>query len=338
MDCNSQYPIHVIFVEAATQTMNAKQVTKSHLVHFLSRHTFLSNFHRQNNPYSNTYKLGWRNHPNFAWNQNNVKQPPPGFPPQEKKSNLEDMMAKFLSTAETRVQNQEASIQNLKVQIGQLANLVSRRTQGSLPSNTEKNPKEQVKAMALRSGKQLDEPTTKVTESNIQEDSTIIEEKEETTTQEERLNLNKKSKEKGVKNSDLTSEKYMPHLPYPQRLKQDKLDKHFSKFLEIFKKLQINIPFAEALSQMPSYAKFLKEILSNKRRLEERGTIMLTEECSAIPQNKKLGLGKVKATTVSLQLADRSIKRPWGIIEDVLVKVDKFIFPMDFIVLDMEED
>ena len=53
---------------------------------------------------------------------------------------------------------------------------------------------------------------------------------------------------------------------------------------------------------------------------------------------RKLGLGEVKSTTISLQLADRSIKYPRGVIEDVLVKVDKFIFPADFIILDMDED
>ena len=53
---------------------------------------------------------------------------------------------------------------------------------------------------------------------------------------------------------------------------------------------------------------------------------------------RKLGLGEMKQTTISLQLADRSIKYPRGITEDVLVKVDKFIFPVDFVVLDMEED
>ena len=53
---------------------------------------------------------------------------------------------------------------------------------------------------------------------------------------------------------------------------------------------------------------------------------------------KCLGLGEARPTTVTLQLADRSLKHPRGIIEDVLVKVDKFIFPADFIVLDMEED
>ena len=41
---------------------------------------------------------------------------------------------------------------------------------------------------------------------------------------------------------------------------------------------------------------------------------------------------------MSIQLADKSIKYPRGIIEDILVKVDKFIFPVDFVVLDMDED
>jgi hypothetical protein len=50
----------------------------------------------------------------------------------------------------------------------------------------------------------------------------------------------------------------------------------------------------------------------------------------------QLGLGELKPTTVTLQLADRSMKRPRGIIEDVLIKVDKFYFPVDFIVIDTE--
>ena len=53
---------------------------------------------------------------------------------------------------------------------------------------------------------------------------------------------------------------------------------------------------------------------------------------------RRLGLGEASPTIVTLQLADRSLKHPRGVIEDVLVKVDKFIFPVDFIVLDMEED
>ena len=169
-------------------------------------------------------------------------------------------------------------------------------------------------------------------------------------------------------------------IPYPQCLKKNKLDKQFTKFMEVFKKLHINIPFADALEQMPSYVKFMKDILSKKRRLSDFEIVNLTKECSAILQRKLLqklkdpgnftipctignaifkralcdlgasinlmplsifrclGLGEARPTTVTLQLADRSLKHPRGVIEDVLVKVDKFIFPADIIVLDMEED
>ncbi|KAJ9167432.1 hypothetical protein P3X46_022086 [Hevea brasiliensis] len=145
---------------------------------------------------------------------------------------------------------------------------------------------------------------------------------------------------------------YKPPLPYPQRFQKAKLDKQFRKFLEVLKKLYINIPFIDAISQMPSYAKFLKEILSNKRRLEDYETMALTEECSALLQNKlppklkdpgnsiceKLKVGDLKPTTIPLQLADRSIKYPVGILENVPLKVRKFFIPVDFVVLEMEED
>ncbi|XP_075085067.1 uncharacterized protein LOC142168303 [Nicotiana tabacum] len=130
---------------------------------------------------------------------------------------------------------------------------------------------------------------------------------------------------------------------------------------------------------MPSYAKFLKEILSSKRKLEEVFVVMLTEKYSAILQNKlpqklgnpgsftipctlggvyfekalcdsgasinlmpfsifrKLNLGEIKDICVSLQFADQSTKKPKGIIENVLVRVDKFLFHVDFIVLEMKE-
>ena len=58
-----------------------------------------------------------------------------------------------------------------------------------------------------------------------------------------------------------------------------------------------------------------------------------------LPYNvyEMLGLGKLQPTSVTLQLVDRSIKRPRGILEDVLVKVGKFILPTDFIVIDIKE-
>ena len=97
---------------------------------------------------------------------------PPGFQPQEKKSNLEDAltqlttnMSQFMTKIETTFQNQAASIRNLEVQVGHIANLLSNRQHGSLPSNTETNPKEQVNAIILWSDKQFDEPQKRSKES-----------------------------------------------------------------------------------------------------------------------------------------------------------------------------
>ncbi|XP_073154041.1 uncharacterized protein [Henckelia pumila] len=81
---------------------------------------------------------------------------------------------------------------------------------------------------------------------------------------------------------------------------------------------------------MSYYAKFMKDVMARKRRLEEFETVNLTEDA--------LELGKVKPTKITLQLADCSLTYPRGIVENVLVKVDKFIFHADFVVLDMEED
>ena len=77
------------------------------------------------------------------------------------------------------------------------------------------------------------------------------------------------------KDPKITSPKpYTLPLPLSQRMAKLKLDLQFRKFLEVLNKLYINILFTDALSQMPSYAKFLKEILSNKRKLEEHENVM----------------------------------------------------------------
>ena len=88
-----------------------------------------------------------------------------------------------------------------------------------------------------------------------------------------------------AKDRPTTIEPNVP-IPYPQRLKKNKLDKQFTKFMEVFKKLHINIPFTDALEQMPSYVKFIKDILSRKRRFSDFEIVNLTEECSAILQRK----------------------------------------------------
>ncbi|XP_056685601.1 uncharacterized protein [Spinacia oleracea] len=121
-----------------------------------------------------------------------------------------------------------------------------------------------------------------------------------------------------------------PKLPYPQRFMRHKLDVQFSKFLEVLRKLHVSIPFTDALKQMPTYSRFLKEILSGKRDCDVKETVNLTENCSATILNQM---------PPKLKDPDRSVKYPIGKVEDVPLRVVKFIIiPVDFVVLDIDED
>ena len=64
------------------------------------------------------------------------------------------------------------------------------------------------------------------------------------------------------------------------------LEKKYAKFLEVLKKLEIHIPFMDAIKEMPSYEKFLKGVMSNKRKLPEVGMKVLRGQCSAILEHK----------------------------------------------------
>ncbi|GAU51100.1 hypothetical protein TSUD_411810 [Trifolium subterraneum] len=176
---------------------------------------------------------------------------------------------------------------------------------------------------------------------------------------------NKVAKEKGKgmeEKEDPKEKENSPNakLPYPRRKKAKAKDhQQFKKFMKMLHNLQMNIPFAEALEQMSVYAKFMKELLTKKRKPLDDDTVDMTEECSAIiqkklPQKKKdpgtsinlmpLSMMKkipgavAKPTKMKLSLADRSTVHPYGILHDVLVRVAEFVFPVDFVILDMEDD
>ncbi|XP_050875819.1 uncharacterized protein LOC127079485 [Lathyrus oleraceus] len=62
---------------------------------------------------------------------------------------------------------------------------------------------------------------------------------------------------------------YKPLISYTQRLKETKLDNQYKKFVKMIEKLHVEIPFTENITQIPSYAKFLKDILTNKHKLDD---------------------------------------------------------------------
>ncbi|XP_076896197.1 uncharacterized protein LOC143549082 [Bidens hawaiensis] len=316
----------------------------------------------QNNAYSNPYNPGWRNHPNFSWKDNgdsqnqSQNQKPPGF---DQNPNYQNQPQNQSYPQKPQFQGSSSSGQS------------SGGSSGSLPSNTEINPNVEAKAITLRSGR----PTIPV-DASVSTPKPIADEIETETPGEVHPRV---TPESTAQTSELVRT-YVPPIPYPGRLKKQKMEEQYGKFLELFKQLHINLPFLDALKEMPKYAKFLKEVLSNKKKLEELSCVTLNEECSAVLQNKmpkkmtdpdsftipcligslsvsnaladlgasinlmpysvfaKLDLGEPKPTRMSIQLADRSVKYPRGIVENMLVKIDKFVFPVDFVILDMDED
>nr|XP_009799660.1 PREDICTED: uncharacterized protein LOC104245704 [Nicotiana sylvestris] len=196
-------------------------------------------------------------------------------------------------------QQLRSDFRNLERKMGQLVANQNTRPTGALPSDTEKNP--QVNATTLRNGRELEE-------------------------------VPKKRKDKPIPEGELI----------PKSTHESKKDEA----------IQLNIPLVDVLREIPKYAKYIKDIVAHKRRLTEFEIVALTEECTSRVQNKlpqkfkdpgsftipKLGLGAPRPTTVMLQLADRSIQYPEGVIEEVLLQIGKFIFPANFIILDYEAD
>ena len=166
--------------------------------------------------------------------------------------------------------------------------------------------------------------------------------------------------------------------PFPQALKAKKKAINQAEMLEVLRQVKVNIPLLDMIIQVPTYAKFLKDLCIVKRGLNVDKKAFMTEQVSAVIQcktpvkykdpgcptisvniggtcmekalldlgasvnilpysmYKQLGLGELKPTSITLSLTDRSIKIPKGTVEDVLIQVDKFYYPVDFVVLDTE--
>jgi len=212
--------------------------------------------------------------------------------------------------------------------------------------------------ITLRSGKVIEKPILEPCE---KDDELIFEGKEEV-------------KSEHCKEKTDSS----PALSFPHAMTKQRKVNHNSEIFKTFKQVRINIPLLDTIKQVPSYAKFLKDLCTMKRKLNVKKKAFLAEQVSVILQNnndlkykdpgcptiscfigehkieralldlgasvnllpylvyQSLNLGELKPTSVTLLLADRSVKVPGGIIKDVLVQVNKFIYPVDFIVLDTQ--
>ncbi|KAJ9556957.1 hypothetical protein OSB04_011571 [Centaurea solstitialis] len=178
----------------------------------------------------------------------------------------------------------------------------------------------------------------------------------------------KEVREETVRPKESATKHVPTRVPYPARLRKEKKEAQY----------HINVPLVDLIAGVPSYARFLKEFVANKARMGAEEIAFLNAECSATLSDtlkkgdpgsfiipcyfgksvscraladlgasinlmplsfyQKLGLKNLKSTRMTIQLADRSIKYPVGIAEDVTVRVDKFVFPADFVILDIKDE
>ncbi|GJT61099.1 reverse transcriptase domain-containing protein [Tanacetum coccineum] len=260
---------------------------------------------------------------------------------------------------ETVAKNHQASIQNLENKFDRLADKQSGRPFGSLPSNTQPNPRgskayqppqarnEHVNVVFTRSGKSYNPPDNPDDQHNNSKNPINFDSDDE---DDEPTPQPKIQPTKLVKETPLPKP-YKPKIPYPQRLRKEKMKAQYGKFLDMSQVVRINVPFVDVLAGMPNYGKFLKELISNKHKIEQIFAAFLSDESSAMIQNKvppKLGdpgsflipciFNKTFSCNALDDLADRSFQYPVGIAKNMLVEVGKFTFLADFVILEMEED
>ena len=262
-----------------------------------------------NAPYGNTYNPNWRNHPKLSWKPKppayaptgaqqqfcstsaQQQQPPPSSPVEHAILNLSKVVGTFVE--EQKVLNVQTNQKNEAVEnslnkkldimhseISRLSNQQQGPENGKFPSQTQQNPKEvheigsssnpnaridEVKAIVtLRSGKELrpavPAPTTTA--------PTIVDPLEE----------EQSAKREEVKPS------VPPHFPLALRKKKNLVNQ--TKILEVLRQVKVNIPLLDMIKQVPTYAKFLKDLCTVKRDFNVNKKAFLTEQVSAIIECK----------------------------------------------------
>nr|GEX81202.1 reverse transcriptase domain-containing protein [Tanacetum cinerariifolium] len=225
----------------------------------------------------------------------------------------------------------------------------------SLPSNTIPNLRNEAKAITTRSGISYDGPP--IPPPVVEKEPEATKDTEQPSTE----NIQPPSVQVPKKDKEPVDEPFVvpkpkANLPYPSRLAKQKLcekdDILAAKLMEIFRDLHFELSFADALIHIPKSAPMFKKLLNNKDKLIELTKTPLNENYSAVVLKKlseklgasinlvslsiwkKLRLPTLNDTKMVLELADQTISKPTGVAENVFVKVGKFYFPADFVVLD----
>jgi hypothetical protein len=260
----------------------------------------------------------------------------------------------------------------LETQIAQLAAALPHPNGRDFPGQPAVPIKENVKVVITRSGKIIVEPKAK---SKKMSPTGPVEEEEKAEAEVEVVpRLEKEEENFGKASPKDISDTHL--LPFPHQAKKPVEDEKFSHFMEVIRRMYVHIPMLDAM-QVLTYARYLKDILNQKRPIPKMGSLVFVERCSAtildgLPDKMgdpgvptiscligtqkfgqalcdleesvsvmpkviydQLNHDSLVPTSMHLQLADQSIQRPIGIVEDILVRIRNCFVPMDFVVLKM---
>ncbi|CAL9001020.1 unnamed protein product, partial [Prunus brigantina] len=263
-----------------------------------------------NDPYSQSYNPGWRNHPNFSWRNTQNQANPPSLQRPQQSSSLEDIVKQMAINQSNFQQTTQAALSKLEVQLGQIAAEIAQREPGKWPSQTVINPKNQeAKAVhVLRSGKIVDNKVG----SDLSNDVVVVEnedEEETTATEGEQPKISQsapKAKSDSQEPNPFQLHKrddkfvpshlhqdryippppYIPPIPFPGRLKKANQDKAFKEIYDILSKVNINLPLLDVVKQIPAYGKFIKHLMTHKLNFAPSEEVKLNKNVSAVLQRK----------------------------------------------------
>ena len=403
LEMRNQHEMQAVNELSASQSSCFNYQSNSHPGDHCQEHVHIlfQNKPPTNTPYGNTYNPNWRNHPNLSWKpkppvyiptgaqqqfgstSTQHQLPPPSSPVEQAILNLSKVVGTFVE--EQKILNVQTNhkieavesllnrkLDNMHSEISRLSNQQMQGSEkGKVPSQLQQHHQkgvheigstndpnvriDEVKAVVtLRSGKELRPAVPALAKSA----PTVADPPQE---------------EQSANKEDV---KTSVPPPFPQALRKKKNSVNQTEMLEVLQQVKVNIPLLDMIKQVPTYAKFLKDLCMVKRDLNVNKKAFLTGQVSAIIEcktpvkykdpgcptisinirgisvekalldlgasvnllsysmYKQLGLGELKPTSITLSLADRFIKILKGTIEDVLIQVEKFYYPVDFVVLD----
>ncbi|XP_059289488.1 uncharacterized protein LOC132043007 [Lycium ferocissimum] len=311
-----------------------------------------------NNQYENSYNPNWRNHPNFRWSDNsgNQKQNYQSTPtPQAPTNSMEEMMKMMMGDMQKMMidqqkliadnQNRDLAVRNLERQMGQIAGAQNTRPPGRLPSDTDRKwlqrkLAEKIAIEISEKEKAVEAPVAKQPQAVVAKPPPpfpqhLARQKEEATYK-KFLDLLKQV------HVNVPLVDMLQGIPkYAKYIKDIVANK--SRFTEYATVALTEECTSRIQNKLPTKLKdpgsFTIEI-SIGTQVVARALCDLGVSINLMPSSIfwKIVLGVPRPTTIVLQLADRSLARPKGIIEDVLVQVGSLIIPANFVILYFELD